>query len=61
MELANQKKDMEREAMPVYMYVRIYAYENISILYVCMQACMYVDDFQPVELSRYSILGSDPE
>ena len=42
------------------MYVCMHAYENISIyMYVCMHVCMYVDDFQPVELSRYSILGSD--
>ena len=54
----------EGEAMPqidglhVCMYVCMYAYENISIyMYVCMHACMYVDAFQPVELSRHSILG----
>jgi hypothetical protein len=46
-----------------WMYLCMYAYLNgvgsIRVLYVCMYVCMYVDDFQPVELSRYSILGSD--
>jgi hypothetical protein len=28
-------------------------------MYVCMYVCMYVGEFQPVELSRYSILGLD--
>ncbi len=44
--IANQKKDLEREAMPQIdgLHVCMYAYENISIyiyMYACMHVCMW--------------------